>query len=168
MKSLVVFDSLFGNTETVARAVAEALGAFGESRAVRVAEIEPWHLQGIELLVVGSPTQKFRPTAATQGWLRGLPPGALDGVRVAAFDTRIDVDSVGNRLLSTLVGWFGYAAEPIEKRLLRVGGAHAGPPAGFIVEDKQGPLREGESARARAWALELASGPAAGGPAPPP
>jgi flavodoxin I len=157
MKSLVVFDSLFGNTETVARAVAEALSAYGEARAVRVAEIEPWHMQEVELLVVGSPTQKFRPSAATQAWLRRLPPGALDGVRVAAFDTRIDVASVGNRLLSTLVGWFGYAAEPIEKQLLRVGGAGAGPPAGFIVEDKQGPLRPGESDRARAWARQLAS-----------
>lgn len=156
MKSLIVFDSFFGNTEMVARSVAEALGAFGEARAVRVAEVEPWHMEGIELLVVGSPTRAFRPSPATQAWLAKLPPAALAGVRVAAFDTRVDVAAVGNRLLSTLVGWFGYAAAPIEKRLVRAGGAHAGPPAGFIVEDKEGPLREGESDRARAWARQLA------------
>jgi flavodoxin I len=157
MKSLVVFDSLFGNTEMVARAVAEALGEHGEARAVRVAEVEPWHLEGIELLVVGSPTQKFRPTPATLAWLAKLPPATLAGVRVAAFDTRIDVGTVRNRLLTTLVGWFGYAAEPLDQRLVRAGGAQAGAPAGFIVEDKQGPLREGESDRARAWARQLAA-----------
>jgi flavodoxin len=153
--SLVVFESFFGNTEVVARAVAEALEAGGEARALRVSELEKHHLDGVQLLVVGSATRAFRPSPGTQAWLRTLPPGRLDGVRVAAFDTRVDVAKVGNRFLTFMVRLFGYAAEPIEKALLRAGGEKAGPAAGFVVEDKEGPLREGETDRARAWARGL-------------
>jgi hypothetical protein len=41
---------------------------------------------------------------------------------------------------------------------VRAGGERAGPAAGFVVEDKEGPLREGETDRARAWARGLLSG----------
>jgi flavodoxin I len=155
MTSLVVFESFFGNTEVVARAVAEALEAGGEARALRVSELEKHHLDGVQLLVVGSATRAFRPSPGTQAWLRTLAPGKLDGVRVAAFDTRVDVAQVGNRFLTFMVRLFGYAAAPIEKALVRAGGEVAGPAAGFIVEDKEGPLREGETDRARAWARGL-------------
>jgi flavodoxin I len=155
MTSLVVFESFFGNTEVVARAIAEALEAGGEARALRVSELEKHHLDGVQLLVVGSATRAFRPSPGTQAWLRTLAPGKLDGVRVAAFDTRVDVAQVGNRFLTFMVRLFGYAAAPIEKALVRAGGEVAGPAAGFIVEDKEGPLREGETDRARAWARGL-------------
>jgi len=155
MNSLVVFESFFGNTEVVARAIAEALAAGGEARALRVAELEKHHLDGVQLLLVGSATRGFRPSPGTQAWLRTLGPGRLAGVRVAAFDTRVDVKQIDNRFLSFMVRLFGYAAEPIEKALVRAGGEVAGPAAGFIVEDKEGPLREGETDRARAWARGL-------------
>jgi len=153
--SLVVFESFFGNTEVVARAAAEALEAGGEARALRVSELEKHHLDGVQLLVVGSATRAFRPSPGTQAWLKTLPRGKLDGVRVAAFDTRVDVAQVGNRFLTFMVRLFGYAAEPIQKALVRAGGEVAGPAAGFVVEDKEGPLREGETDRARAWARGL-------------
>ena len=158
MSSLVVFESFFGNTEMVARAVAEALQAGGEARALRVSEIEKHHLDGVGLLVVGSATRAFSPSPGTQAWLKTLPPGKLAGVRVAAFDTRVDPAAVDNRLVRWMMQRFGYAAEPIEKALVRGGGEKAGPAAGFIVEDKEGPLREGETDRARAWARGLVSG----------
>jgi flavodoxin len=153
--ALVVFESFFGNTEMVARAVAEALGAPDAARARRVDALEPSELASAELLVVGSATRAFRPSPATQAWLRGLAPGRLDGVRVAAFDTRMDVSKVGNPLLTFLAKRFGYAAEPIAKALVRAGGTPAGAPAGFVVEAKEGPLRDGETDRARAWARSL-------------
>jgi flavodoxin len=155
VSALVVFESFFGNTEMVARAIADELGAPVTARALRVGELEPHHLQDVDLLVVGSATRAFRPSPGTQAWLKSLPPGKLDGVRVAAFDTRVDVAQVGNRFLTFMVRLFGYAAEPIEKALVRAGGEVAGPAAGFIVEDKEGPLREGETDRARAWARGL-------------
>ena len=158
MASLVVFDSYFGNTEIVARAVAEMLAAAGPVRTLRVEQFEPGHLHEVGLVVVGSPTRAFRPSPGIQAWLAKVPPGQLEGVRVAAFDTRVDVASSGNPLLSSMARWFGYAAPPIEKRLLQLGGSLAGPAEGFVVEDKMGPLREGETDRARAWARALADG----------
>jgi len=153
VNALVVFDSFFGNTESVARAIGEA---FGGARVLRVAEVEPYHLVELDLIVVGSPTRAFRPSPAVQAWLAALPPGRLDGVRAAAFDTRVDVAAVRNPLLSWATRRFGYAAAPIERALLRAGGERAGAAAGFVVEGKTGPLREGESDRARAWARDLA------------
>ena len=155
MPALVVFESFFGNTEMIARAIAEALGAPHAARARRVDELEPGDLEGVDLLVVGSATRAFRPCPATQAWLAKLAPGRLEGVRVAAFDTRMDVAKVGNPLLAFLARVFGYAAEPIAKALARAGGVAAGAPAGFVVEAKEGPLREGETDRARAWARGL-------------
>jgi flavodoxin len=158
MATLVVFDSFYGNTEIVARALAEVLAAAGPVRTLRVSEVEPGHLEGLALLVVGSPTRAFRPSPDIQAWLATLPSGRLQGVRVAAFDTRIDVDEIGNHLLRLLVRWFGYAAAPIERRLVRAGGTLAGPAEGFVVQDKTGPLRPRETDRARAWARSLLGG----------
>ncbi len=155
MPTLVVFESFFGNTEMVARAIAEALGAPHTARARRVEELEPSDLDGVDLLVVGSATRAFRPSPGTQAWLSKLPPGRLDGVRVAAFDTRMDVVQVGNPILTFLSKRLGYAAESIAKALARAGGVPVGTPAGFVVAGKEGPLREGETDRARAWARAL-------------
>lgn len=155
MAALVVFESFFGNTEMVARAIAEALGAPHAARARRVDALEPGDLDGVDLLVVGSATRAFRPSPGTQAWLSKLAPGRLEGIRVAAFDTRMDVTKVGNPFLSFLARLFGYAAEPIAKALARAGGVPVGAPAGFVVEAKEGPLRDGETDRARAWATRL-------------
>lgn len=155
MPALVVFESLYGNTEMVARAVAEALGGPDAARAKRVSELERADLQGVDLLVVGAPTHAFGPAPGTKAWLARLAPGALDGVRVAAFDTRMDVAAVGNPLLAFLARRFGYAAEKLERGLARAGGQAAAPAAGFVVEGREGPLRPGETDRARAWARGL-------------
>ena len=153
MASLVVFDSTYGNTEIVARAISQALAAHGPVRTLRVNQVESGHLDGVTLVVVGSPTHAFRPSPGTQAWLANLPAGRLEGVRVAAFDTRVDVG--GKPLPSVMARWFGFAAPAIEKRLLRLGGNLAGPAEGFVVATKLGPLQDGETDRARAWARTL-------------
>src|SRR5262249_20859925 len=50
MNALVVYDSQFGNTERIARAVAEALGTPGQARAARIDPAYPVELQGVDLL----------------------------------------------------------------------------------------------------------------------
>ncbi len=94
MKALVVYDSDYGNTEKVARAIAESFG--GESaKVIRAGQASPDMLIDSEMLIVGSPTQGFRPTKPVTGLLGLLPRNALDGKHVAAFDTRIDRKDVG-------------------------------------------------------------------------
>jgi flavodoxin len=156
MKALVVYDSAFGNTEKVARAVAQALGSPEEVEAVRVGEVRPEQLAGLTLLVVGSPTQKFSPLRTITDFLKGLPDGGLRGVRVAAFDTRITESKIEKtRILAFFVKIFGYAAKPIADRLEKKGGELAVPPKGFYVGGTEGPLLEGELERAAEWARQI-------------
>jgi flavodoxin len=156
MKTLVVYDSEFGNTEKIARAIAAALGPQETVAVKRVGEVQPPQLAGLDLLVVGSPTQRFRPTPAINQLLKELPSGALAGVRVAAFDTRLTEAELGqNRVLGFFVGIFGYAAKPIADQLEKQGGTPAAPPEGFYVAGMEGPLLEGELARAEKWAGQL-------------
>lgn len=158
MKSLVVYDSVFGNTEQIARAIAGVLASAGEVKATRVSDFDRHDLEGVELLVVGSPTRAFRATPATMEFVKALPSGALANARVAAFDTRVDVAKVGSRFLTLMVKLFGYAAEPITNGLVRRGGLRAATPEGFYVSDKEGPVAEGERERAEGWARSLTSG----------
>jgi flavodoxin len=158
MKALVVYDSFFGNTEQIAQAIGRVLGAHGEAHLLRVGNVRPEHLAGLDLLIVGSPTRAFRPSPAISKWLKSLAPNSLEGVRVAAFDTRIAL-SVNSRILSVFVRLFGYAAEPIAAGLGKKGGALVILPQGFFVEGSEGPLRAGELERAAEWARQIVAVP---------
>jgi len=155
MKALVVYDSYFGNTEKVARAIGQALGPPEAATVSRAGDVQPAQLEGLDILVVGSPTRAFQPTQAIKRLLRRIPARSLKGVRIAAFDTRASVEDVGSAVLTFMVGLFGYAAEPIAKRLQRKGGDQALAPMGFIVEGTEGPLRESELERAADWARQI-------------
>jgi flavodoxin I len=152
MKALVIYTTMYGNTEKVARAIAKPLKA----KALSVKETEPEKLQGIDLLVVGSPTQAFNMLPVMKTWLKALPKGSLTGMKVAAFDTRMDVKKVNNAFLTFMEAIFGYAAEKIGRTLVKKGGNQLIKPEGFFVDGSEGPLTEGELERAIAWAGKLA------------
>ena len=159
MKALVVYDSFFGNTEQIARAVGDAIGnaltAQAEVLTLRVGDVKPEHLAGLSLLIVGSPTRAFSASPATKAWLKALAPNSLRSVKVAAFDTRADMNDVNSRALTAFVKLFGYAAEPIANSLTKRGGTLVIPAAGFFIEDKEGPLKAGELERAAAWTQQI-------------
>jgi flavodoxin I len=157
MKALVVYDSVFGNTEKVAQAVGRALGTPNDVTVVRVSDVKPAHLAGVTLLVVGSPTRAFRPLPSVSKWLKSLPAGALKGVQVAAFDTRISPADANSAFLTFMVGIFGYAAKPMGDTLAKKGGKSAVAPEGFFVKGTEGPLKDGEQERAATWARQIAS-----------
>lgn len=153
MKALVIYDSVFGNTERVARAIGSALG---EGTPVqRISAVTPADLNGLEILFVGSPTRGFKPTPAITAFLSALPAGALDGVRAAAFDTRIPLDSIKNPVFRLIVKAGGYADKIIAKALTAKGAALAIPSDGFVVLESEGPLKEGELERAAEWARTI-------------
>jgi len=152
VKTLVVYDSFFGNTEKIAQEVGRSFGRRGEVRTLRAKEAKEEALEGVEMLVVGSPTRKFRPTSDIMGFLKGLPSGTLAGVKAAAFDTRADLTTIKSPVLRFIVNTAGYAAKPIAARLKRLGADLSGTPEGFLVSDTEGPLKEGELERAGVWA----------------
>ena len=150
MKSLIIFATAFGNTEKVAQAIGKTLEARGETRVVNIQDVKPELLEGIDLLLVGSPTQSMSPMPAIKNWLKKLPKDSLSGKRVTAFDTRVSSGTP-----SKFMEKFGFAAQKISSELVKKGGSLAGEPGGFNVEAQKGPLRTGELERAAAWAKEL-------------
>jgi flavodoxin I len=151
MKTLVVYDSVYGNTAQVAKAIAGAVAPSDEVALLQATEATPSALAGVDLLIVGAPTHGGRPSPTMQTFLNQIPAGTLNNVGVTAFDTRVSTEDKGFGL-RILMRVLGYAAERIAGALQRKGGQLAQTPAGFIVEGKEGPLREGELARAATWA----------------
>jgi len=144
MNAWVVYDSQYGNTEKIARAVGDALGS--DARVTRAGGVNPVDLETADLLVVGSPTHGGRPTEAIQGLLDRLERSLPSGTRVAAFDTR---------LAAKWVRVFGYAAPKIARALEEAGGTLAAPAEGFVVKGREGPLKDGELERAADWARQF-------------
>jgi len=156
MKALVVYDSEFGNTEQIANTIGSTLGSTDEIEVLRVGEVKMEGLTGLELLIVGSPTQRFRPTEATSDFLKHIHANWLKGINVAAFDTRLTIEEIeGTRMLPFFVRIFGYAAQPIASKLKKKGGELIASPEGFYVQGMKGPLVEGELERAADWARQI-------------
>ncbi len=150
MKALILYDSVFGNTEQIARAIA---GAFppADVALVKIDQANARQIADADLLVVGSPTRGFRPTPALADFLKALPAGSLKGKQVAAFDTRIDSADLSSPVFRFAVNLGGYAAKVLAGLLARKGGRLILPPQGFFVKDREGPLKPGELERAAAW-----------------
>lgn len=144
MKALVVYDSVYGNTETIAKAIGGALA--GEVRVARVGEIDAAQLERVDVLLIGSPTLGGRPSEPLQQFLDKLPESAVKDVRIAAFDTRYS---------GKFVKIFGFASEKIAAALQAKGGKVAEPLGAFIVKGKKGPLQDGEVERAVNWAIQV-------------
>lgn len=155
MKAIVIYDSQFGNTEKIALTIRDALSDTAETRLMRASSVAPRDLMAADLLVVGSPTQRFHATEPVDRFLKGA---SLHGIRAAAFDTRFDMNDVDSRTLRLAVkvaGDSAYAAPRIATVLEKAGATMVAAPEGFIVTDTEGPLREGELARAAEWARGL-------------
>lgn len=146
-----MYDSFYGNTKQVALAIGDSLASFGSCDTLHVDEITPEHLKGMDVLIVGSPTRAFRPTKSISSLLDVIPQGALKGIGVAAFDTRMAQADVPSRLLRVMARLFGYAAKPIAHKLVKKGGTLIAEPEGFFVEGLEGPLKDNELQRASAW-----------------
>jgi flavodoxin len=157
MKVLIVYDSVFGNTEKIALAIGNAMGPQTEVNILRVGNMKQENLRGLDVLIVGSPTRAFKPTKAITNSLKVIPKNSLMCVKVAAFDTRFTMEKIKSSffMLPLLVNIFGYGAKPISELLKRNGGDLAVPPEGFLVEDVEGPLKEGEMERAANWAKKI-------------
>jgi flavodoxin len=154
LKALVVYDSKFGNTEKIARAIGEAITPLGEAKVVKAADANVSELSSIDFLIVGSPTHAGRATRAVKEFLRRIPANALENVRVASFDTRFSAKDkgLGPRIV---LGIFRYAGGRIANILEYKGGYLATEPEGFVVENSEGPLKKGELERAATWAKGL-------------
>ena len=143
MKTLVVYDSVYGNTEIIAQAIAAAIP--GEVKVLRVGQVQPNDWESVDLLLIGSPTHGALPTEAVQGVLERIGSPPREGALAGTFDTRL--------AWGFLERWGGFAAPKMADTLKEKGWRLAGEPAGFFVKGpRKGPLKRGEADRAAAWA----------------
>ena len=162
MKAIVVYESLWGNTAAVARAIAVGIGS--DIPALSTAEAVGSVLDDVDLIVTGTPLLAFRlptenvrnnlgahekkaPTPpdlshpTMRSWLKSLPEGTG---KSAAFETGFTWSP-------------GSAPKTMLKSLERAGYANMEKGRRFIVTDTYGPLRDGELDLARTWGKALAS-----------
>lgn len=157
MKAFIIFDSVYGNTGKIAQAIGEAIaiGFDGQTETLPMSKIASDQLKDVNLLILGSPTHRFRPTSALSDLLKSLRRNQLTGVSVAAFDTRLCLESIDSSSLRFIVDKGGYAASKIAKTLQNKGGNLVATPEGFLVTGEEGPLKEGELERAESWANQI-------------
>lgn len=141
MNTCIVYDSIFGNTKQVAEALANALRKFGQVEIITVEHTHPLELANMDVLILGSPTQGWRPTPTMRDLLEYIPAEALNKLTIACFDTRFD--------RSTMLT--GSAAKQMTKRLHKRGASHLLPTKSFFVEGTHGPLKAGELEEAVKW-----------------
>lgn len=159
MHAVVVFESFFGNTAAVARAIADGIGP--EASVMTTDDATPEVVSDADLIVVGAPVLAFRlptdevragllretdaPTPpdtshrSMRSWLESVPAGEA---RMAAFETRFRFSPGGS------IG-------TITHELQRAGYRSVTKGKKFLVTGKYGPLKAGELERARAWGAEL-------------
>jgi len=161
MKAIVVYESLWGNTAAVARAVAEGLGP--EAKALSTAEATGEATAGVDLIVAGAPVFAFHLSSEKsresirQNPGKGAPPPDLSHPSMRSWLDALPAASGRSAAFDTQVrGPFGKGAPTIAEALEGKGYTRLAEPTGFVVRGKQGPLKDGELERARAWGAELA------------
>jgi len=148
MRILVVYDSVLGNTQFVARPVGEAFRSPADVAVIRVTDVRPEQLARLKILMVGSPARGFKPPQAIADFLKRIPTHGIKGVQVAAFETQLPTSDIESSALRLLVRTGGYAAKSMVDRLEKKGGELLLPPEESMVEGGKGPLKEGELERA--------------------
>jgi hypothetical protein len=168
MRVVIVYESFFGNSARVAEAIAIGIRREQPHATVTclpVDEAGPATVQDADLLVVGGPTHMHgmssaisrrialhadaktfsaRPAKGLRELIRDLPRVCW-GTKAAAFDTRGEARGVSG------------AASGIARRLRAHGYSLVSRPTGFAVTGVDGPMAEGELARAQRWGAALLS-----------
>jgi len=168
MKAVVIYESMYGNTHTIANAIAEGLCLYGEVVVVPVYEAQPSLVESADAVIAGGPTHAHGMSrAATRkgAAVAAEKPGSglvLDadadavGLRewfaslgqiatnAAAFDTR----------LNHSVALTGRASKGIARELRHHGATLISDPQSFFVT-KDNNLEPNEEARARKWGAQL-------------
>jgi hypothetical protein len=162
MNAVVVYESHWGNTAAIARAIADGLGP--GARVLTTDEASDAAIVDAVLIVAGAPVIAFGLASDTtrdnlvnesgkapsapdlshptmRSWLDRLPWGRG---RSAAFETRVWWSPRG-------------ATGAIERGLQGAGYRPLAKSGRFVVQGAYGPLRDGELERARQWGVDLAA-----------
>jgi flavodoxin len=141
MKALVLYDTNFGNTKVIAETIVKEL--WNDTKAIPVSDFDVREINGLDLLIVGSPIVGWKPSEKMEAFLATLGKDQLKGIKAATFDTRVKIFIHGD------------AAKKISQKLKEAGAEIITDPQAFYVRGKEGPLFEGEKEKTTKWAKTL-------------
>ena len=148
MKGIVVYDTSYGNTKTIAETIAETLKESGiEVDLFDVKNVKKLSAKDCNFLVLGSPTRFGTMSFAIRGFLGKVKSEEWVNKPFAAFDTE-NPENMERKEYS--------AAEKIAERLRDKKMNQLLPVMKAAVLGQKGPLKEGEIERTKEYARELA------------
>lgn len=162
MRTLIVYESMFGNTARIAQAIADAMAEAGRVDLVDVSSAVPVIPADVDLLIVGGPTHAMsmsRPDSRKQARDKGAPTPSLSGIR--EWLTALPASAAAPRFATfdthTSQKWMPGSAAKSAARCARGRGLVAEASRSFFVQGVAGPLSAGEIERATTWARSLAT-----------
>ncbi len=148
MKGIVIYDTSYGNTGTIAEAISETLKESGlEVDTFHLKEVKKLNGKDHDFLVFGSPTRFGTMSFAFKGFLEKVKNEEWMNKPFAAFDTE---------LLQNIEKKEGSAAEKIAAKLIEKQMTQLLPVLKAVVLGIKGQLEEGEIERAKEYATALA------------
>jgi flavodoxin len=131
-RALIIFDTKFGNTEKVARTLAEGMKTQGVNvDCIETGEVDISKLGDYDLLVIGGPTHGLGLSKPMKDFLQKLEDVNIGGKRAFAFDTKLKSRFAGS------------AGKRIEKKLKKLGASIVKSHVSAIVKGNEGPLEDG-------------------------
>ncbi len=143
--AIIVYDTLFGNTEKIARALADGMEKQGvHANCLKVDEVDFSRLGEYDFLAIGGPTHAFGPSKPMKDFLQKLEKVNLAGKRAFAFDTKVKFKFAGS------------AGKKVEKKLKKLGMEIVKSHVSAIVKGKEGPLEEEAEETFRQIGIDIA------------
>lgn len=144
--AVVIYDSKYGNTKTVAESIAEGMrgSGVGDVLVLGVDAAKPEAIDSYDVLVIGSPNHIGGATRKIKKLIRDL--SKLEGKLVAVFDTYMgkDLEKATNRMLAQI----GAKAPGLEAIT---------PGLSVLVTGMTGPIADGELAKSKAFGERIAA-----------
>jgi flavorubredoxin len=146
LKAAVIYDSVYGNTEKVAKALAAGLESGGATvDIVKVDAVKFDEIDAFDLFCVGSPTHAWNASKPMKEFLEHFKTvKGLAGKKAFVFDTKMK-----SRLA-------GSAAGKIENKLKNLDLTIARHSESAIVLGREGPLEESSEGTFKQIGIELA------------
>lgn len=153
MKGIVVYDTSYGNTKTIAETIAETLKESGiEVDLFDVKNVKKLSAKDYDFLVLGSPTRFGTMSFAIRGFLGKVKSDEWVNKPFAAFDTE-NPENI-EKARAEKKEWS--AAKKISEKLRDKKMNELLPVLKAAVFGQKGPLKEGEIDRTKNYARELA------------
>jgi menaquinone-dependent protoporphyrinogen IX oxidase len=148
MNGIVIYDTSYGNTRTIAETISDTLKESGiEVDALYVKDVKKLSTKDYHFLVIGSPTKWGTMSFTVKGFLGKVKSKEWINRPFAAFDTE-NPENIERKE--------GSAAEKIAEKLRDKQMKQLLPVLKAVVLGWKGPLQEGEIERAKDYARELA------------